>query len=388
VEKVRVGIIGTGGMGLSHGKYLSRGEIEGAELTALCDANAESLSAAARKLGGDLKTFDSFEAMLDSSCIDAVLIATPHYHHPALGVQALESGMHVLSEKPAGVYTAQVEELNAAAAKAGRMFSMMFQQRTIALHKKLKDLLDSGELGEVKRNSWIVTSWYRPQSYYDAGGWRASWAGEGGGVLLNQCPHQLDMWQWFCGMPKRVRAFCSFGKYHDIEVEDDVTSYVEYENGATGTFITSTGEAPGTNRFEIAGDRGKIIMEDDKLTFWRNRTPERQFNAEYEGGFGSPEVWKCEIPAEDTGGQHAEVTAAWIKAILADDPSLMVADGSEGINSLTLSNAMLLSAWTDAWVDLPIDAEKYHKLLQERIDSSTYVKDTSKAKVMDVEGTF
>jgi predicted dehydrogenase len=189
-------------------------------------------------------------------------------------------------------------------------------------------------------------------------------------------------------MPKRVRAFCSFGKYHDIEVEDDVTAYVEYESGATGTFITSTGEAPGTNRFEVAGDRGKIIMEDDKLTFWRNRTPERQFNAEYTGGFGAPEVWKCDVPADDKGGQHAEVTAAWIKAILAEDASLMVADGSEGINSLTLSNAMLMSAWTDAWVDLPIDAEKYHKLLQERIDSSTYVKDTSKATVMDVEGTF
>jgi predicted dehydrogenase len=375
-------------MGLAHGKYLSGGEIEGAELAALCDANAESLAAAKKKLGGDLKTFERFDEMLSSGCIDAVIIATPHYHHPALGAQAFDSGMHVLSEKPAGVYTAQVAELNAAAERSGKMFSMMFQQRTIGLHKKLKDLLDSGELGDIKRNSWIVTSWYRPQSYYDAGGWRASWAGEGGGVLLNQCPHQLDMWQWFCGMPKRVRAFCSFGKYHDIEVEDDVTAYVEYESGATGTFITSTGEAPGTNRFEVAGDRGKIIMEDDKLTFWRNRTPERQFNAEYTGGFGAPEVWKCDVPADDKGGQHAEVTAAWIKAILAEDASLMVADGSEGINSLTLSNAMLMSAWTDAWVDLPIDAEKYHKLLQERIDSSTYVKDTSKATVMDVEGTF
>ena len=388
MDKVRVGIIGCGGMGLSHGKYLSAGEIEGAELAALCDANAESLAAAAKKLGPDVRTFDDFDEMLASGAIDAVLIATPHYHHPALGIKALDSGMHVLSEKPAGVYTAQVAELNAAAARSGKMFSMMFQQRTIALHKKLKDLLDSGELGEIKRNSWIVTSWYRPQSYYDAGGWRASWAGEGGGVLLNQCPHQLDMWQWFCGMPKRVRAFCSFGKYHNIEVEDDVTAYVEYENGATGTFITSTGEAPGTNRFEIAGDRGKIVMESDKLTFWRNRTPERQFNAEYAGGFGAPEVWTCDIPVDDAGGKHSEVTAAWVKAILADDASLMVADGSEGINSLTLSNAMLLSAWTDAWVDLPIDAEKYHKLLQERIDSSTYVKDTSKAKVMDVEGTF
>ncbi|MDP6635253.1 MAG: Gfo/Idh/MocA family oxidoreductase [Phycisphaerae bacterium] len=388
MDKVRVGIIGTGGMGLSHGKCLSGGEIQGAELTALCDANAESLAAAVKKFGPDLQAFESVDEMFAAGCIDAVLIATPHYHHPVLGIKAFESSLHVLSEKPAGVYTAQVAELNAAAAKSGKMFSMMFQQRTIGLHKKLKDLLEGGELGELKRNSWIITSWYRPQSYYDAGGWRASWAGEGGGVLLNQCPHQLDMWQWFCGMPKRLRAFCSFGKYHNIEVEDDVTAYVEYENGATGTFITSTGEAPGTNRFEVAGDRGKIIMEDGKLTFLRTRTSERQFNAEFTGGFGEPEVWTCDIPAEDTGGKHSEVTAAWIKAILADDPSLMIVDGTEGINSLTLSNAMLLSAWTDGWVDLPLDAEKYHKLLQERIDNSTYVKDTSKTKIMDVEGTF
>jgi len=388
VDKVRVGIIGTGGMGLAHGKYLSKGDIEGAELAALCDANAESLAKAAEKLGPDLQTFDSIDAMFQAGCIDAVIIATPHYYHPPLGIKAFDSGLHVLSEKPAGVYTAQVAELNEAAEKSGRIFSMMFQQRTVGMHKKLKDLLDSGELGEMKRNSWVVTSWYRSQSYYDAGGWRASWAGEGGGVLLNQCPHQLDMWQWFCGMPKRLRAFCSFGKYHDIEVEDDVTAYAEYENGATGTFITSTGEAPGTNRFEIAGDRGKIVMEADKLTFWRNRVPERQFNAEYTEGFGEPEVWKCDIPTGEAGGRHSEVTAAWIKAILAGDPSLLIADGREGVNSLELSNAMLLSAWTDAWVDLPIDAELYHKMLQERIDTSTYVKDASKSKVMDVDGTF
>ncbi|MCP4377143.1 MAG: Gfo/Idh/MocA family oxidoreductase [bacterium] len=388
MDKVRVGIIGTGGMGLAHGKYLSKGQIDGAELVALCDANTESLAAAEKKLDSDIQTFDDVDTMFQSGCIDAVIIATPHYYHPPLGIKAFDSGLHVLSEKPAGVYTTQVAELNQAADKSGKMFSMMFQQRTVGIHKKLKDLLDSGELGEIKRNSWIVTNWYRPQSYYDAGGWRASWAGEGGGVLLNQCPHQLDMWQWFCGMPKRLRAFCSLGKYHNIEVEDDVTTYAEYENGATGTFIASTGEAPGTNRFEIACDRGKIVMEDEKLTFWRNRVPERQFNEEFTGGFGSPEVWECNIPIGDKGGEHSEVTEAWIKAILADDPSLMVADGREGIKSLELSNAMLLSAWTDGAVDLPIDGEKYHKMLQERIDTSTYVKDTSASKVMDVDGTF
>jgi len=375
-------------MGLAHGKYLSGSEIAGAELAAVCDENAESLARAAGKFGPDVRTFDGVDAMFQSGCIDAVLIATPHYYHPPLGIKAFDSGLHVLSEKPAGVYTGHVRELNAAADKSGRIFGMMFQQRTEGIHQKLKDLLAGGELGDMKRNNWIVTHWYRPQSYYDAGGWRASWAGEGGGVLLNQCPHQLDMWQWFCGMPKRIRAFCSFGKYHNIEVEDDVTAYAEYENGATGTFITSTGEAPGTNRFEIAGDRGKIVMEDDTLTFWRNRTGERQFNEEYTGGFGQPEVWKCDIPTGDEGGAHSEVIAKWIQAILKDDPSLLVMDGREGICSLELANAMLLSTWTDAWVDLPIDDEKYHQMLQERIDTSTYVKDTSASKIMDVEDSF
>ena len=188
-----------------------------------------------------------------------------------MAIEALENGKHVLIEKPAGVHTRHVREMNAAADRAGMVFGIMFNQRTIPAHKKLKDLVDSGELGQLKRTNWIITNWYRSQSYYDSGSWRATWKDEGGGVLLNQCPHQLDLWQWICGMPKKVRAYCSFGKYHDIEVEDDVTALVEYENGATGVFITSTGEAPGSNRFEIAADNGKVVFEDEKITFWRNR---------------------------------------------------------------------------------------------------------------------
>ena len=187
--------------------------------------------------------------------------------------------------------------MNEAAEKSGKVFSMMFNQRTNPLYQKVRELILSGELGEIKRTNWIITNWYRSQSYYDSGGWRATWAGEGGGVMINQSPHQLDLWQWTTGlMPRRVRAFSGFGKYHDIEVEDDVTAYVEYENGATGLFVTSTGEAPGTNRFEVAGDRGKIVVEDGKLTFWRLRQSEREFNREYQGGFGEPECWKIDIP--------------------------------------------------------------------------------------------
>src|SRR5690606_18674733 len=255
---VRVGVVGIGNMGSAHAVYLFENQIENGELAAVCDINPKRLEWAKNRFGDRVKLFEDAEAMFSSGTVDGVIIATPHYHHPSLAIAAFEKGLHVLCEKPAGVYTKQVREMNEAAKKSNKVFSMMFNQRTNPLYQKVRDLIVSGELGEIKRTNWIITNWYRSQSYYDSGSWRATWAGEGGGVMLNQSPHQLDLWQWTTGlMPKRVRAFCSFGKYRNIEVEDDVTTYVEYENGATGVFITSVGEAPGTNRFEIAGDRGK-----------------------------------------------------------------------------------------------------------------------------------
>ena len=273
-----------------------RGRNSNAELTAVCDTNPKRLEWAKKNLGEGVLLFEKAEALFESGSVDGVIIATPHYYHPPLAIEAFKSGLHVLIEKPAGVYTKQVREMNEAAEKSGKVFGIMYNQRTSPLYQKLRDLVKSGEVGEIKRINWIITDWYRSQSYYDSGGWRATWAGEGGGVLINQCPHNLDLWQWICGMPVRIRAFCSYGKYHDIEVEDDVTAYMEYENGATGVFVTTTGDAPGTNRLEITGDRGKVVVEDGKLTFWRLRVSERQFNREYKGGSGSPECWKCEIP--------------------------------------------------------------------------------------------
>jgi predicted dehydrogenase len=379
-----------GGMGSAHATQLFGGEVPGAKLVALCDDNPERLKTCSDRCGKDVQLFSEAGKFFAAGCVDAVIVATPHYDHPPLSIAGFEAGLHVLCEKPAGVYTRHVRELNAAADQHPELiFGLMFNQRTLPVHRKLRELLDGGELGPLKRNNWIITSWYRPQSYYDSGGWRASWAGEGGGVLLNQCPHQLDLWQWFCGMPKRVRAFCSFGKYHDIEVEDDVTAYVEYEDGSTGMFITSTGETPGSNRFEVAGDMGKIVMEDGKLTFWRTRISERQFNREWTKGFGEPEVWKCDIPiAENTEQQHVGVMKQWIKAIQEKDPSQLIADGREGIHELELSNAMLLSAWKNDWVTLPIDENEYYAMLEEKVKTSTYVKDTSKAKVMDTKSSF
>lgn len=274
--------------------------------------------------------------------------------------------------------------MNEAAQQSNKVFSIMYNQRTNPVYQKLKDLIDSGELGELKRSIWIITNWYRSQSYYDAGGWRATWSGEGGGVLLNQDPHQLDLWQWICGMPTKVRAFMSYGKYHNIEVEDDVTAYVEYANGATGLFVTTTGEAPGTNRLEVTGDRGKIVIEDDKLTFWRLRMPERKFNSEYKGGFGSPECWKCEIPTPGENTQHVGIINNWVDAIL--NGTELLAPGIEGIKGLTISNAMHLSAWTDLSVELPLNEELFFEKLKTRIDNSTFKKSVTEG-TLDVSGT-
>ncbi|MDP4097823.1 Gfo/Idh/MocA family oxidoreductase [Paenibacillus sp. P96] len=386
MEKVRFGIIGIGNMGTSHALSLSR-HIQGAELTAVCDANPDRLRWAEEKLPDTVLKFSDAEDFYASEAMDAVLIATPHYDHPPLAVQAFRHGYHVLVEKPAGVYTKAVREMNVAAAGTGRMFGIMYNQRTNPLYQKLRDLVLSGELGEVRRMNWIITNWYRSQSYYDSGGWRATWAGEGGGVLLNQDPHQLDLWQWTTGMmPVRIRAFCQFGKYRNIEVEDDVTAYAEYENGATGVFITTTGEAPGTNRFEVTGDRGKIVAEDGKLTFWRLRTPEPEFNATYKGGFGSPECWTCEIPvAGGDGSQHRGILQNFTNAILYGEK--LLAPGEEGILGLTLSNAMHLSTWTDDWVSLPLNEQLYADMLNERIRHSSFRKNDGGSVVLDVSGS-
>ncbi|OBR66419.1 oxidoreductase [Paenibacillus oryzae] len=369
MEAVRLGIIGLGNMGKGHIGYLNRGEVSNVLLTAVSDYDPAGLEWAKQHVGEQVALFADPYELMASGLVDGVLIATPHYSHPELAIAAFERGLHVLCEKPAGVYTKQVREMNDAAARSNTKFSMMYNQRTNPLYQKLKDLNDSGELGEIRRTNWIITNWYRSQSYYDSGTWRATWAGEGGGVLLNQDPHQLDLWQWTINMmPKRVRAFCYFGKHRNIEVEDDVTAFVEYENGATGVFVTTTGEAPGTNRLEISGDRGKVVIEDGQLTFWRLRTPEREFNAAFTGGFGQPECWKCEIPIHGENPDHKGITQNWVNSILYDEP--LIAPGEDGIKGLMLSNAMLLSTWLDDWVDLPIDEELYYSYLQKQIAAS------------------
>lgn len=375
--KLKIGIIGFGNMGSGHARNLTAGSIPEAELTAICDIDAER-RAAAREKYPEIPAFEDAGDLYKSGLCDAVLIAVPHYDHSPLAITAFAHGLHVMTEKPAGVYTKQVIDMNNAAAKSGKVFGIMYNQRTNPVYIKLRDMVKSGELGHIKRITWIITDWYRPQAYHDSSTWRSTWSGEGGGTLINQNPHQLDLWQWIFGMPDRVYARASFGKYYDIEVEDDVMAYFEYDGGTTGEYITSTGEAPGTNRLEIACDMGKVVVENNKITFIKNAVSEREFNKTNKNPFGCPENSLCEIETDTSGGeQHVGVLKAFAAAVLHGGE--LTARGEEGINGLTISNSIHLSAWTGEIIDVKnFPHERFYELLQEHVKASKPKKNVKK----------
>lgn len=384
MEKVRLGIIGIGGMGTNHVNTLMRGEVPNMELCAVADVRQQRLDWARENLPETVSVFDDGRKLIDSGTVDAVLIATPHYFHPELVIYALEHGVHALSEKPAGVYTKQVREMNEVAARCDKTFAIMFNQRTNCIYRKLHEMIQSGELGKMKRVNWIITDWYRNQSYYDAAGWKATWDGEGGGVLLNQCPHQIDLLQWLCGMPVKVRAFCHEAKWHDIEVEDDVTAYMEFENGATGVFVTTTADAPGTNRLELTFEMGKIVCEGGKLWFDRLETNISDFCKTEPEGFKQPKCQRIEVETDGKNEQHVGVMKAFADHILKGTP--LVAEGIEGIRGLTLSNAMHLSSWLDQTVTLPLDEELFLAELNKKRAASRKKED--RGIVFDTTGTY
>ncbi|MBR7161310.1 MAG: Gfo/Idh/MocA family oxidoreductase [Clostridia bacterium] len=387
MKKINLGILGIGNIGRDHVKRIVEGKCPEIKLAAVCDLKPDRLALARELAGESLPVFTDALEMMQSGLVDSVLISIPHYDHPKYAMLAMENGLHVLLEKPAGVYTKQVLEMNACAEKHDVKFGLMMNQRTNCVYRKMRELVQSGELGEIRRTNWIITNWYRPQAYYDSGDWRATWSGEGGGVLLNQCPHNIDLWQWICGMPKTVCAHMHFGKWHDIEVEDDVSAYVEYENGATGMFITSTGDAPGTNRFEITLDKGKLIAEGDKLTLWRSEISEKEFSASNDNPFGSMKFKVSEVETDGENPQHAGVMNAFASAILHGTP--LVAEGTEGIRGLTISNAMHLSAFTGKTVDLErFDHELYYTELMKRVAVSRRKTNVKEAVAGDMSNTF
>ncbi|MBQ5591288.1 MAG: Gfo/Idh/MocA family oxidoreductase [Clostridia bacterium] len=385
MKKIRLGIIGLGNMGTGHLQNILDGNCPEFIVSAIADIKPERLEFAKTQVEG-VATFLDADEMINSGLCDAILVAVPHYDHPRYAIASMKAGLHVMVEKPAGVYTKQVREMNEEAKKHNVIFGMMFNQRTNSIYKKMRELVQSGEYGQIRRTNWLITNWYRPKAYYDSGAWRASWRGEGGGVLLNQCPHQLDLMQWICGMPTRVQAHLSYGKWHEIEVEDDVTAYMEYENGATGVFITTTGDPCGSNRFEVQMDKAKIVVEDGELKVWELDMAEPEFSKTNTIPFASPNATKLELEIDkEDNPQHIGVMNAFAGAILRGEP--LIANGEEGINGLTLSNAMHLSDWLGKAVDLPFDEDLYYKELMKRVATSK-LNENASSVVADTRGSY
>ena len=384
MDKVRIGIIGLGNIGQIHVNNLLESKVPRGVLTAVGDAFPDKLPEYEAK---GLKTFDSGEALIGSGEIDALIVATPHFQHTTLGIAALKAGLHVMVEKPISAHKADAERLIAAAnARPELTFSGMFQMRVEPRYQKLRKLVRDGELGDLIRVIWIMTDWFRAEAYYQSSDWRATWKGEGGGVLLNQCLHQLDALQWIVGMPSKVQSHVGIGRHHDIEVEDDVTCYMEYANGANGAFITSTGETPGSNRFEIAGTKGRALLENDRLIVTRNKVASDEWSRTSKIGFKQPESTVEEIPIPGADNAHAQLIANFVNAIL--DGEALIAPGASGIGSVELANVMVYSGLLGQAVDLPMDSAAWESKLNELIASSTHEKKTVEVSNEDFSASF
>ncbi len=375
---VKIGVIGLGNMGTAHCRNIVSDP--GFELSAVADVRQARVEKLQERYScaGFIEPLD----LLKSGECEAVLIATPHFDHTELGIAALKQGLHVLVEKPISAHKQDCEKLIRAHTNPRQVFAAMFNQRTNPNYQRVKQMISDGTLGQVRRFSWTITDWFRPQSYFDSGGWRATWAGEGGGVLLNQSPHQLDLLQWLFGMPEQVHAFCEFGKYHDIEVEDSVTARLKFSNGAEGLFISTTGEAPGLNRLEIAAENGLLVYDtsDDHMLFRKNEIPVSQAIAENEP-FSAPGIEEIQFATgSGEGGQHKEILANFAAAILHGEP--LIAPAAEGIHSVELANAMLLSSARNKAVSLPMSSRTYATQLKKWMATSNFSPDNPDAGVV------
>lgn len=376
-DKVRLGIVGLGAQGSMYAKFIAEGLVPNMEIGALCDRDPAKRELAESTYPG-VPFHDDYLTLLGSGDVDAVVTCVPHYFHPQMGIDALERGIHALLEKPAGVYTKQVRELNAyAASKPELTFAIMFNQRNNPLYRAIKEIVDSGAIGAIRHSSWLITTWWRPQGYYDQSRWRATWGGEGGGVLVNQAPHQLDLWQWICGVPQSVYAKVAYGFRRDIAVEDEVTALVDYGDGVTGVFVTATHDLVGTDRFEILGDSGKIVVENSRTaTVTRLTKPEREISEGlgvdavrglFTGQIDLADYYSSEIvefPSQ-WGSQHAGVLENFAANILDGTP--LIAPGSDGLHGVRLANAIHLSSWTGREVSIDFDEDEYLAELNSRI---------------------
>ncbi|RKP58161.1 gfo/Idh/MocA family oxidoreductase [Cohnella endophytica] len=376
MKAVKLGIIGLGAEGGMYAGFLAEGKVNNMVIGAICDIDPAKKAAAAEKYP-NVPFYDNYLDMLESGKVDAIVTCVPHYLHPEMGIAALERNIHALVEKPAGVYTKQVQQLNDyAASKPELTFAIFFNQRTNPLYQKLKELIDNGEIGEIRRTNWMITTWWRPQGYYDQSAWRATWGGEGGGVLVNQAPHQLDLLQWICGMPSKVYSNVKYGYQRNIAVEDEVSAVFDYENGATGVFITCTHDVLGTDRFEILGEKGKIVVDDSKkITIKRLVKPESEMNATMSMndvmkifmGQSDSNIYSEEVLEFENvwGAQHMTVLENFAANIVDGTP--LIAPGSDGIHGVRLANAIHLSSFLGKKVEIPFDEELYLVELNKKI---------------------
>ena len=389
MEIVRYGIIGLGVQGSYYNKTIfDAGIAKDAKVVAMCDISEEKIAEMKGKTENkEITYFTDYKEMLDSGLCDAVLIEVPHYQHPEMVMECLKRNINVICEKPAGVYTKQVKEMNEAAKKSGALFGMMFNQRTNPIYKKMRELVQSGAIGKIQRVTWIITDWFRTQAYYNSGSWRATWRDEGGGVLINQCPHQIDLISWIVGEnPEAVRGFCHYGKWHDIEVEDDVTAYLEYKGGATGVFITTTGEYPGTNRFEISGTLGKLLCEGGELIYRKNTDDSQEYLYSTQDFSATIKSEKIDVQIEGENPAHSGIVNNFTAAILGKEE--LFVRGEEGINGVELMNAIELSGWNGGeTVTLPVDEDRYLRELDAHRAVSR-LKTVDDSKVTDTAGTY
>lgn len=382
---LRIGIVGMGNAGMMHARSIIDGKIPNAILSAVCDQQGR-LNLIKDKVPAETHFIADYDEMLAGDFCDAVIIATPHFQHPELSIKAFKAGLHVFCEKPAGVSIGPVQDMNQAARDSGKIFCMHFNRRLEPVFQKLHEMITQGELGTIFRVNWTATNWYRSDTYFNSAEWRGTWAGEGGGVMINQCIHNLDIWQYLFGKPDRIKSFCRFGKHHNIEVEDEVTAFMEYDNGISGVFIAGTGESPGTDRLEIACSHGKIIVENKNITCHRTTEPIEEFNRKNTSGFGEPECKIEEIPISGQADLSGGMLKNFVDAVLEGVPLLV--NGEEGIDSLELENAILLSAWRDEWVEFPVDPEVFDRELNKHVITSRKKEAPVVERIFDLKDSF
>jgi predicted dehydrogenase len=359
MEPLRLGLVGLGNMGRGH---LEKEQgLDEVRIVAVADVVAEAVAGARERYG--VRGFGSPDELIDSGEVEAVLIATPHPFHAPIAIRAAECGLHVLSEKPLAVAVSEADAMLEACRRAGVLLGVMFQQRTDPVYRRAREIVQSGALGELYRTTMIANAWYRPQAYYDSGAWRGTWQGEGGGVVMNQAPHSLDLFVWLGGRPNRVEGR-AWTRGHRVEVEDTVAATLEYPNGATGYLYTTTAEWPGENRVELVGDRGKLVVQNDRLRLYRLERPLGEDLATNPAPFGKPTgAWE-DVAVEPEPSGHAQVVRRFAGAVRRGEP--LVATGEDGLAALELGNALLLAGFTRRPVDLPLDRAAYDAFLAEK----------------------